>query len=64
MRRSSACFEKVGWGMDQFSTDLLSHQRKFTLDVVVMPELDALSKWHVLAKEWVGFIVYAMVGYI
>jgi uncharacterized SAM-binding protein YcdF (DUF218 family) len=64
MRRSSACFEKVGWGMDKFSTDFLSHKRKFALDLLLIPQLDALSKWHVLTKEWVGYIVYAMVGYI
>jgi uncharacterized SAM-binding protein YcdF (DUF218 family) len=64
MRRSLACYAKVGWAMDVFSTDFLTHQRKFTFDILLIPKLEALSLWHVLVKEWVGCIAYKVAGYI
>ena len=64
MRRSAACFRRVGWTMDTFSTNFLSHKRKFTIDVLLIPKSDALVGWHILMKEWVGYVAYAMAGYI
>jgi uncharacterized SAM-binding protein YcdF (DUF218 family) len=64
MRRSQACFVKAGWPATAFSTDFLSHRRVFTLDVLVIPKLDALELWHTMVKEWVGYVAYAVVGYI
>ncbi len=64
MRRSLACYAKVGWRMDVFSTDFLSHKRKFTIDILFIPKLEALGDWNVLVKEWVGYVMYAMAGYI
>jgi uncharacterized SAM-binding protein YcdF (DUF218 family) len=64
MRRSAACFEKVGWPMDQFSTDFLSHYRKFTFDVLFIPKMEAFTSWHVLLKEWVGYAAYWVAGYV
>lgn len=64
MQRAAACFAKVGWPMDTFSTDFLSHYRKFTFDVLFIPKLEALKEWHVIMKEWVGYSAYWVVGYI
>ncbi len=64
MRRSAACFSKVGWKMDTFTTNFLSHRRKFTLDVLFIPKADALVSWNILAKEWVGYMAYALAGYV
>ena len=64
MRRSAACFAKVGWTTDQFSTDFLSHHRKFSIDGLLIPHLEALGNWQALEKEWVGFFAYAVAGYI
>ena len=64
MRRSAACFRRVGWGMDVFSTDFLAHNRKFTIDVLLLPKVDAIVAWHILIREWVGYVAYAMAGYI
>ena len=64
MRRSAACFKRVGWTMDTFSTNFLSHKRRFTIDVLLIPKPDALVGWHVLMKEWVGYVAYAMAGYL
>jgi len=64
MRRSRACFKKVGYEMDTFSVDFLSNRRSFTPDTLIIPKLESISNWQVLMKEWVGFIAYKMAGYL
>jgi uncharacterized SAM-binding protein YcdF (DUF218 family) len=64
MRRSKACFAKQGWTMDAFSTDFISHKRKFTLDALIIPKEEALGNWHTLVREWIGMIAYKFAGYI
>lgn len=64
MRRSRACFAKVGLTLDTFSTDFLSHKRKFSIDGLLIPKVEAVVHWHVLMKEWVGFVAYTLAGYV
>ncbi len=64
MRRSQACFEKVNYPMDVFSVDIYSHKTRFTPDVLFIPSNGALGNWHLLVKEWIGFIAYWVVGYV
>ncbi|MFZ6000696.1 MAG: YdcF family protein [Bacteroidota bacterium] len=62
--RSKACFKKTGWDMDIFTTDPLSHDRVFYLDVLIVPKLEAIAIWNALIKEWVGMLAYKAAGYI
>jgi uncharacterized SAM-binding protein YcdF (DUF218 family) len=64
MRRSIACFRKVGLDMDTFTTDFYAHPRSFTPDVLFIPKIDAIIVWHKLIREWAGFIAYKLVGYV
>lgn len=64
MRRSLACFEKVGLKMDAFATDFLTHKRTFTFDVLFVPKLDGFNTWTALIREWVGFTAYWISGYV
>ena len=64
MRRSMACFKKVGWNVDPFSVDFHSHTRKHSFDVLLIPKVDAFREWHVLIREWTGMIAYKAAGYI
>ncbi len=64
MRRSQACFAKQGWTIDGFSTDFISHKRKFTPDVLLIPKEEAMGNWQILIKEWTGIVAYKLVGYI
>jgi uncharacterized SAM-binding protein YcdF (DUF218 family) len=64
MRRSKACFSKVGLQLDTFSADIQSHERLFTFDVLFIPKLDALILWHIIVKEWTGMIAYKIAGYV
>jgi uncharacterized SAM-binding protein YcdF (DUF218 family) len=64
MRRSLAVYEKAGLALQSFSTDFYAHHRSFYLDVLIIPQLEAIGKWHKLAKEWVGMAAYKLAGYI
>ena len=64
MRRSVACFRKVGLETDIFPVDYYTHKRRFTPDVLFIPRVESLSIWQKLIKEWVGMIAYKVVGYI
>jgi uncharacterized SAM-binding protein YcdF (DUF218 family) len=64
MRRSLACFRKVGLAVTPFSTDFYTHPRYFTFDVLFIPKVDALLIWQKLVKEWTGFIAYWLAGYV
>jgi len=64
MRRSLACYEKVGLPLDSFTTDFYAHRHNYHFDAFVVPKLEALIIWHKLAREWTGFIAYWVAGYV
>lgn len=64
MRRSLACYRKVGLELQPFTTDFYTHDRRYHIDSFIVPKLDALQIWHKLVKEWVGMLAYKMAGYI
>jgi uncharacterized SAM-binding protein YcdF (DUF218 family) len=64
MRRSLACYRKVGLNIEPFTTDFYGHPRFFYPDGLFIPKIDAILIWHKLVKEWVGMIAYKMAGYI
>ncbi|HEY3429713.1 MAG TPA: YdcF family protein, partial [Cyclobacteriaceae bacterium] len=64
LRRSVACFKKVGLKVDMFSTDFYTHPRYFTPDVLLIPRLEAMMIWQRLFKEWTGMVAYRLAGYI
>ena len=64
MRRSLACYEKAGIGMDTFSTDFYAHHSRYYPDAFFIPKVEALVIWNKLVKEWVGMIAYWVAGYI
>lgn len=64
MRRSVACYRKVGLAVDTFTTDFFAHPRTWTPDVLIIPKVEALSVWHKLLREWTGFVAYKFSGYV
>lgn len=64
MRRSRACYEKAGWACDTFTCDFLSHKRKFTPDVLLVPRAESITIWTTLMREWAGMVAYKISGYI
>ena len=63
MRRAMACFKKAGITAIPFSVDRQSGPRKFTLDHLLIPSIEALREWNSLIHEWVGCITYKIAGY-
>ncbi len=64
VRRSRACFRKVGLDLEAFSTDFYSQPLYFTPEVLFVPSVEALLIWHKLTKEWVGLLGYKLAGYV
>lgn len=65
MKRSLACFKKEGLNCTPFSTDLLTNQTgSFHWDQYFVPRMDNFSYWNKLIKESVGYVAYAMAGYV
>lgn len=60
LRRAKACFSKAGIEAATFSTDFYSTD----ITSVIIPSEKAFEKWHILFKEWIGFAVYALQGYL
>ncbi len=64
LRRAMACFKKTGLHVEGFSTDFYGKSRKYTPDRLLIPDPAAFSEWHMLVREWKGFIFYKLAGYI
>ena len=64
MRRSLACYRKVGLPLDTFSTDFYAHQSIYYPDSFLIPKIEALIIWHKLVHEWIGFAAYWIAGYV
>lgn len=63
MRRSKACFNKVGLYPDLFPTDFYATNRKFTPDETIIPNVNSLADWQLLLHEIAGYIIYKIAGY-
>lgn len=62
MKRSADCFEGEGWMLDQFAVNCPPkpdhlHFRDF------LPSQEPVVLWNGLINEWVGNIIYKVVGY-
>lgn len=64
MRRGVGCFNKVGIKVTPFSTDRYSGgPRRWSLDFLLVPNIDAFQAWNVLIHEMTGYLVYKIAGY-
>lgn len=63
MRRSKACFDKEGVETDIFPTDFYGGTTTMTPDVWLIPNEKAFGGWQTLLHEWLGYIVYKVMGY-
>ena len=64
MQRSKGCFDRVGIPTVTFPVDYYSSDPQLTFKSLVQPSPDAILRWHVLVKEWVGLLAYRAAGYI
>ena len=43
---------------------LTAEERQTTFDEMILPDPGAFQKWQLLIKEWVGYVVYAIRGWV
>lgn len=64
MKRSKGCFDKVGLYTETFPVDYYSQDTKYDIPVLFYPDPYSIFIWHKLVKEWIGIVVYSVVGYM
>lgn len=64
MRRSMGCFEKVHLKVTPYPVDTRSASHIHTLDKIIQPDAECLAQWDILMHEWMGMLMYKMMGYI
>jgi uncharacterized SAM-binding protein YcdF (DUF218 family) len=62
--RATLCFEKQGFQVTGYGTDPLMPTERISVADALLPNADALSRWNLLIKEWVGILTYQLMGYI
>jgi len=64
MPRALAVFKKAGFtNITPYITNKVSGVRRFTLDHLFIPSIDAAFNLQFLLHEWVGFLMYKIKGY-
>ena len=65
MRRSRACFKKAGFkNIETFSADPFDGRIITSWNYYLFPNTTVLEAWRSLIKEWFGFAVYKIFGYV
>lgn len=64
MKRAWACFNKAGLKTTPFSTDhFTGPKRSYHWDEFIIPSISTTNDWARLTKEWVGYVMYKIMGY-
>ncbi|SHN34481.1 Uncharacterized SAM-binding protein YcdF, DUF218 family [Cyclobacterium lianum] len=64
MKRAESCFIRNGLKTETFPVDYYASTPKLNIKSAIQPSIQAFSVWHILVKEWVGILVYRIMGYI
>lgn len=64
MRRSLGCFKNAGLSPTPYSTDFVTTENNYTPADLIAPSEGALSTWTTLIKEWLGYSIYKVMGYL
>lgn len=62
--RARRCFEKEGIVVDVFPTDKLVSIWRYDPEYLLVPNIYALKRWDTFIHEFIGVIVYKIMGYI
>jgi uncharacterized SAM-binding protein YcdF (DUF218 family) len=63
MPRAMGCFEKEGFEIQSYPTVFYTNDQLISPSMF-LPSEDALLKWHILFKEWMGYGAYWLAGYL
>lgn len=61
--RVKGCFEKAGVKADYFGTCYIGEATSYTLDSLLMPREQRIHQSYFIIHEWIGFLMYKLVGY-
>lgn len=64
MPRAKRCFQKVGIAVTPFSVDQYAGKRKYIFDHLFLPDTYVVMKWEIILHEWIGFVMYKVLGYV
>jgi len=64
MRRAVGCFEKAGIKTDQFPADFYGSNAGSKWKDFIIPDPEVLGYSQLLFREWIGIIIYKIVGYV
>lgn len=65
MHRALGCFQQAGLRPEPYSTDFYTeYPAKYTPETLLIPNEGALSTWTRLMREWTGYLVYSLLGYL
>lgn len=64
IRRSIAVFKKNGINVIAFPTSKIVTCRLYNFEHLFLPHLDSFEHWSDMIHEWVGYIIYKIVGYV
>tara|TARA_B100000508_G_scaffold139865_1_gene139165 strand:- start:11400 stop:12095 length:696 start_codon:yes stop_codon:yes gene_type:complete len=63
MSRSLACFNKVGIEAVPVCVDGISGKHKWLFDYLFLPDAYIIMSWNRVIHEWIGTVVYKLMGY-
>lgn len=63
MPRAMGCFEKEGFKAQSYPTVYHTNDEMISPSMF-LPSQEALMKWHILFKEWMGYSAYWIAGYL
>ncbi len=64
MRRAKACFDKEGLEVTAFSTNLISHDIRWNVEYLLLPDVINFKIWEAMMHETIGYMAYRMAGYV
>ncbi|MEL6718652.1 MAG: YdcF family protein [Bacteroidota bacterium] len=64
MKRAKACYDKVNIEYTPYAVDYRSKRSPKSLKYYLVPNSNAFGIWQMLIKEWVGYVVYRLAGYV
>ncbi len=64
MRRSIACFKKAGVQFKPYSVDFIGERIQIHPESMIIPDKHGFYNWELLIKEWIGYVVYKLKGYL
>ena len=64
MPRSIACFKKQNISFTPLAVDHMSESIRFIPRSILFPNVYNFYRWELVIKEWVGYVVYRLAGYV